>query len=169
MARDAETEAANLRKSHKDPYYGHLIKALKDHLADWHRDMLARRKTLKHADQYRDRASKVLALVAGTSLSDIQLGRSVKALERIAELVSESLSCARFSQVTAEAIQDALAALHKHNKSGQTVNHHRAAVRAFLLWCKECKRIRETFMGGVESYAVDPDERRALTDDELAT
>ncbi len=158
MAREAEHEASELRKSFKDPYYANVNKPLKDHLADWHADMLAHRKTTKHADQYRDRASNILALVAGKSLGDLELGRSVEALKRIPELVSDALSCARFSQVTFEGIQTALSVLHTHSKSGQTVNHHRAAVRAFMRWCKDKKRTHETFMDGVESYAVDPDE-----------
>jgi hypothetical protein len=33
------------------------------HLADWHGDLMAKGKTAKHADQYRDRAGKLIALV----------------------------------------------------------------------------------------------------------
>ena len=131
--------------------------------------MLARGKTLKHADQYRDRASKVLALTKGVSLDDLETGRSVKALARTAELLSTTLHRARFSNLNSEAIQSALALLNKRGKSNQTTNHFRAAIRAFLRWSYDRKRIREIPMQGVESFNIEEDQqfRRALTDDEL--
>ncbi len=164
MARDAETEADNLRKSQKDPYHGHSTKSLEDHLADWHRDMIARGKTLKHADQYRDRASKLLALAKGASIDDIDIGRSRKALERIAKLLSSTLDGAVFADVTSETIQSSLALIHKRGKSSQTVNHFRAAVRAFFRWAYDRKRIREIPMRGVESFNVQEDQHIRRTD-----
>ena len=38
---------------------------LADHLADWRKDLMAKGKTGKHADQYSDRAGKVIAMVEG--------------------------------------------------------------------------------------------------------
>ena len=174
IARDLENKVA-LRRSgivdaKDEAYRDHEAKPLADHLDDWHKDMLARDKTLKHANQYRDRAGKVLALTKGVSLDDLESGRSVKSLTRTSELLSTTLRRARFSDLNSEAIQSALAMLNERGKSNQTTNHFRAAIRAFLRWSYDRKRIREIPMQGVESFNVEEDQhvRRALTDDELS-
>src|SRR4051812_9603467 len=37
----------------------HEARSLAEHFADWHRDIQARGKTRRHADQYRERAGKL--------------------------------------------------------------------------------------------------------------
>src|SRR5262249_6346450 len=81
------------------------------------------------------------------------------------------LSRSRFSHLSPEAIQSALAALRDAGWSLQTCNHYRAAIRAFLRWAFDKGRIRDIPLRGVESFNAEEDERhprRALTDDELA-
>jgi integrase len=173
LATKLETEARKIRDGLGDrkdiAYRDHGKRPLSEHVADWRQDMINCGKTLKHADQYRDRAGKVIALARGASIDELESGRSVAALARTTELVSSFLGCTRFADLTSEAIQAALATLSDCGKSNQTVNHCRAAVRAFLRWSFKKKRIREVPMQGVESFNVEEDQRvrRALTDDEL--
>src|SRR5262245_25230531 len=60
LARKLESEADLRRRGvidrKADAYAAHEARPLAVHLADWHRDMTARGKTAKHADQYHDRA-----------------------------------------------------------------------------------------------------------------
>ncbi len=142
-----------------------------DHLADWHRDMLARGKTPRHADQYHERAGKLVALVRGSRLNDLEPGRKPEALDRAAALLSGVLKSARLSDLTSERIQSALALLRDAGKSHQTVNHYRAALRAFVRWAWDRGRLRDNPMRGVAGFNVDEDvrhARRSLADDELA-
>jgi site-specific recombinase XerC len=175
MAAAAELEATRIRGGLIDPrdiaYRDHAARPISEHILEWHRDMLAKGKTAKHADQYRDRAGKVMALASGTSICALELGRSVQALERTAAALDDALSHAHFGGLSSESIQSALATLSDFGKSNQTVNHYRAALRAFLIWCKERGRTRDNPMTGVGALNVDEDQRhirRALTDDELA-
>jgi Phage integrase, N-terminal SAM-like domain len=175
MARVAEDEAAKVRTGMIDSdelaYRSHEAKPLADHLNDWHRYILAKGKTLRHADQYRERAGKLVAMVKGKSLNDVEAGRSRSAIEQASKTLDKALSQAHFGDLSAESIQASLASLRDHGKSSQTVNHYRAAVRAFLRWAYDRNRIRDIPMRGVESLNVEEDQRhprRALTDDELA-
>jgi hypothetical protein len=138
MAAAAELEVSKIRGGLIDPkdmaYRDHAAKPLADHLEDWRLDMLAKRKTVKHADQYRDRAGKLLALVKGTPLAELETGRSARALKQTSEKLAAVLNNTYFRDVNPEDIQTALAKLRDHGKSLQTCNHFRAAARAFLLW-----------------------------------
>src|SRR5262245_4329250 len=147
----------------------HEARPLAEHLRDWHKDMLAKGKTPKHADQYRDRAGRLITLVKGTRLADIDPGRKPEALERAARLLESVLSQAHFSDLTSETIQSALAGLRDCGKSSQTANHYRAALRAFCRWAVARGRTRDNPMDGVDGFnEEDPEHpRRSLTDDEL--
>ena len=171
----AEIEQANIRKGLIDPkdlaYRNHEARPLAVHLDDWHEDLIAKRKTARHADQYRERAGKLIALVRGRTLAELVPGRKADARERAVKLLADTLSRSHFSNLTSEGIQRALAAIRDEGRSAQTANHHRAAIRAFLRWCFDKGRIREVPMKGVESFNVEEDlrhVRRSLTDDELA-
>jgi site-specific recombinase XerD len=175
MARKLESEAGLRRRGVIDPkadaYANHEARPLADHLADWHRDMQARARTIRHADQYVDRASRLAALIEGASPSDLWAGRTPAAQERTAAVLSQALRKARLSDLTAERIQSALAMLRDMGKALQTVNHFRAALRAFCLWAKKTGRLRDNPMEGVAGYNVEEDirhVRRILTPDELS-
>ena len=153
-----------------ESYRDHEARPVAEHLADWHGDMLAKKKTVKHADQYRDRAGKIVATLLGVRLDAIERGRREDSQRQADENLAKSLKSACLSHLTPEGIQSALATLLDAGKSPQTVNHYRAAIREFCLWLVE-KRMRSNPMKGVEAYNVGEDvrhERRALTDDELA-
>ena len=81
MAAALEAEASKVRAGLIDPkavgFRDHEARPLADHLADWRRDMQARGKTPKHAEQYHDRAGKLAALVRGVRLADLEPGREM--------------------------------------------------------------------------------------------
>src|SRR5262249_7847072 len=115
LARAAESEAAKIRSGLVNPkelaYRDHAARPLAAHLADWHRDLLAKGKTPMHADHYRDRAGRLVALVRGTCLADIDPGRKPEAVGRAVRLLEGVLSRAHFSDLSPESIQLSLAAL----------------------------------------------------------
>jgi hypothetical protein len=173
MAASAEMEAAKIRGGLIDPkdvaYRDHAARPVAEHLDQWHQDMVAMGKTPNHAGQYRDRTSTLIALVKATPIGDLEQGRSEAfRLWRERPQQRSVLSQAHFGDLSPESIQSALVTLSDFGKSNQTVNHYRAAIRAFLRWAHERKRIREIPMG-VTSLNAEEDQRvrRILTDDEL--
>ena len=85
--------------------------------------------------------------------------------------LADALAAARLSDLIPERIQAALAVLRDAGKSNQTVNHYRAALRAFVRWAGDKGRIRDNPMRGVSGFNVEEDirhVRRCLTDDELS-
>ena len=136
MASAAEVEASKIRGGFIDArtlgYRDQEVRPLVEHLADWHGNMLAREKTLRHVNQFRERAGKLAAMVGGAKLADLEPGRKSKELELGALTLANHLKSARLSDLAPSRIQSALAALRDADKSPQTVNHYRAALRAFL-------------------------------------
>ena len=174
MAAVAELEASRIRGKLIDPkdtgYRDHAARPLGEHLGEWRDDMLAKGKTAKHAAQYHERAAKLIAIMKGTTLKELQPGRKPAALERAAKKLASVLESAFFADVKAERIQSGLATLRGYGVSLQTCNHFRAATRAFLRWSNDRGRIRESPMRGVGAFNAAEDlrhARRALTDDEL--
>src|SRR5262249_19522915 len=141
IARDIENRVALRREGTVDPreeaFRGHEATSLASHLDDWHKDLMAKGKTAKHADLSRDRAGKLIALVRGASLDELVPGRKAEAMERAARLLADALARAGFSELTAERIQSALARLREEGRSAQTANHFRASLRGFLRWCHQ--------------------------------
>ncbi|HEY2157444.1 MAG TPA: tyrosine-type recombinase/integrase [Isosphaeraceae bacterium] len=175
MAVSAEAEASKVRAGFIDRkdlgYRGNEARPVSDHLDEWHNDMRARGKTLGHADQYRERAGKLVALVRGAKLAEIEPGRGREASERGAVALENILKSARLSDLTSERIQSALATLRDAGKANQTANHYRAALRAFVRWAGDRGRLRHNPMRGVSGFNAEEDVRhvrRSLTDDELA-
>src|SRR5262245_34084101 len=171
----AEIEQAKIRAGLIDPKdlaaRQHEARSLADHLDDWHKDLMAKGKTVKHADLYRDRAGKLIAMVRGARLGDLVPGRKAEAMERAARLLADTLAKSRFSDLTAETIQVALATIRAEGRSAQTANHFRAALRAFVKWSHKRGRIRSVPTDGVEGFNAEEDQRRvrrSLTDNELA-
>ena len=133
--------------------------------------MQAKGKTPSHAGQFQLHAGKLSALARGARLADIEPGRKSDERERGMRKLADSLRSARLSDLTPERIQSALALLRDAGKSHQTVNHYRAALRAFVRWAGDKGRLRENPMRGVSGFNAEEDvrhARRCLTDDELA-
>ena len=127
MAAAAEIQEAKIKSGLVNPkdvaYRDHESRPLADHLDDWHKDLLAKGKTAKHADLSRDRAGKLIAMVKGVRLDDLIPGRKADAMERAARLLADTLARSRFGELTAEMIQTALARLQESGRSSQTANH----------------------------------------------
>ena len=175
LAVEAEAEVARIKAGLADPkaigYRRHEARPLADHLADWRRDMLARGKTAKHTDLYCERAGKLAAMVKGVALAVLQPGRKREDQERAAKALADSLRSARLSELVPDRIQAALGRLRDAGKAHQTINHYRAALRAFARWAADNDRLRENPMRGVKGFNVEEDrrhERRSLTDAELS-
>ena len=174
MAAAAELEAAKIRGGLIDPkeiaFHDHAVRPLSENLDEWQQDMMAKGKTAKHADQYRDRAGKLLAIIKGTNPSELETGRKADPSKRVPQKLATVLGVSYFTDITPEAIQAALASLRDFGKASQTANHYRAAIRAFLRWSFDKRRVRENPMRGVAAFNVEEDirhARRSLTDDEL--
>lgn len=86
MANSAEQEAARIKAGVLDPkalaLQAHEKRTLADHLGDWHAHLLAKGGTRKHADLYADRAGRVLAIVAGGTLAEIDPPKASSKAER---------------------------------------------------------------------------------------
>jgi integrase len=176
LARKLESEAELRRRGvihpRTDAYAAHEARPLADHLAEWRAVMLARGMSTRHADQYHARAARVVALARGARLDDIDTaGRTPEAVAGAARALADAVRPARLSDLTPERVQTALARLRAGGKSNQTVDHHRAAARAFCRWACDTGRLRDNPMRGVKGF--NPEEvrrhrRRALTPDEAA-
>ena len=163
MAAAAEADAGKVRSGLIDPkalgFRAQEARPLADHLADWRRDMQARGKTPKHAEQFYDRAGKLVALVRGARLADLEPGLRKAAQEPAARALADRLTAARLSELAPDRIQSALAALRDAGKANQTVNHYRAALRAFVRWLWDKGRLNDNPMRGVKGFNVEEDPR----------
>jgi site-specific recombinase XerC len=174
LANKLEEEAKRFRDGTEDrkalEIRDHERRPVSEHLDAWYRNMLAKRKSVKHADHYRDRARKVVALVHGARLDDIEGGRSVEGQRQAADNLAKCLRSARLTNLNSDDIQAALDTLISAGWALQTVNHYRAAIRAFCFWAVG-KRMKSNPMNDVKGYDAEKDQRhvrRTLTDDELA-
>ena len=175
MAAASDAEASKVKSGLTDSkalgFRAHEARPLAEHLTDWRRDMQARGKTPKHADQFYDRAGKLAAMVRGVRLSALEPSRKTEDLQRAARTLADTLTTARLSDLAPDRIQSALAALRDAGKANQTVNHYRAALRAFARWAWDKGRLNDNPMRGVKGFNPEEDtrhERRSLTDDELS-
>ena len=138
MAAAAELEAAKIRGGLIDPkdiaFRDHAARPLAEHLDEWREDMLAKGKTAKHADQYRDRAGKLLAIIKGTSPRELKpAGRPT--LEAGAKKLASVLRCHVFHRHQAGAIQAGsghVSAISASQSRPRTTTAR--PIRAFLRW-----------------------------------
>ena len=176
LAAGCEAEVAKAKAGLIDPkdllLREHEQRPIANHLADWKRDMLARGKTARHAEQFLERAGKLAALSHGSKLSDLETNRTRRAIERASTALAKSLNSTHLSDLTPDRVQAALAVLRNAGKSNQTVNHYRAALRAFAHWAVDKGRLNTSPLRGVKGFNVEEDrrhERRSLTDAELTS
>ena len=82
IARDIENRIALRREGVFDPkaeaYRDHEAIPLADHLAAWIKALEAKGTTTKHSRLFSDRARRVVALLMGATLSDIEPGKPTK-------------------------------------------------------------------------------------------
>ena len=101
--------------------------------------MVAKGKTPKHADQYRDRTAG-RGSVKGTPVGDLEHGRSIQALARTAAALEDALSHAYFGDLSSESIQAGRRDPEVISASRIRPSMTRAAIRAFLLWSQRTKQ-----------------------------
>ncbi len=148
IARDKESEAARIRGG-LDPkelgYRFHAAVPVSDHIAAWLESLKAKGATPKHVELFTRRARRVVALIKGAKLAEIEPANNAKRADILKADVSLSawVGSARLSDLTDERVQKALAMLKTEGRSHQTCNHHRAAARAFAKWCHDTHRTRE--------------------------
>ncbi|WP_168189446.1 tyrosine-type recombinase/integrase [Paludisphaera borealis] len=102
-----------------------------------------------------------MAIVRGAALSDVEYPRTAKRadLPQHEARVAGWLASARLGDLTTESVQKALAALRSQGMSLQSLNHYRAAVRSFAIWCHDTNRTRESVLRGVKTYNAKEDRR----------
>jgi integrase len=176
MARAAESEAALIRSGSIDPralaYRREEARPLSDHLDDYQSALRARGNTPQYARLHSDRARRIVALVAGGKLAEFDAPKtSTKAgRAKASEARARILLGARFADLSTSGVQEALATLRAVGRSLQTLNHHRAAIRGFVLWAIEDKRLRDDPIRKVVGFNAKEDrrhDRRTLAVDEL--
>jgi integrase len=176
IARDLENRIALRREgvvdADTDRHSEAKRKPLANHLDDFHRVLIAKGNTAKHADLFVDRARRMAALVKGASVVELDPPKSAAKAERdkAAKLLGRLLESARLSDLTAEAVQEALATLKDAGRSLATCDHHRAAIRGFTRWAKKTGRTRDDALDDVSGFNAAEDrrhDRRTLGIDDL--
>jgi integrase len=176
IGRELENRVALRKEGRGDPkaegYRDHAAQPLSAHMAEWRESMAAKGSTPKHIDLFATRAARVVALVKGAELVNIEPAKNAKraAIAEAEANLTKYVSSARLADLTADAVQKALGSLKTAGRSLATCNHHRAAVKAFSAWCYETHRIREDGLRGVAGFNAKEDrrhDRRTVSLDEL--
>src|SRR4029077_19779337 len=108
----------------------------------------------KHIDLFSNRAARVVALIKGVKLADIEPARNATRdkIATAASTLSEVIATARLHDLTAESVQKALMTLKAAGRSLATCNPHRAAIKAFSAWSYGTHRLRENVLRGVTGF-----------------
>jgi integrase len=146
LARAAESEVAKVRAGIVDPksarHQDEGRRPLDKHVADWHRSLVAKGDTPKHAHMVRSHALRILGLARAGWIEEL----------------------------TPSAIQGALKALRDSGRSAQTCNHALRAIKGFSRWLHRDGRSPADALAHLRGFNVKADprhERGALTDAEF--
>jgi len=176
IARKLETDAQERRRgvidSKAESYRDHAARPLSDHLADWVNALEAKGATPKHVELFAGRARRVVALLLGAKLADIEPAKNAKRVDipKAEAKLTEWVGTARLPDLTADRVQGALATLRYEGRALATCNHHRAAIKAFSRWCCDARRAKEDSLRGVTGFNVKEDrrhDRRTVSLDDL--
>ncbi len=176
LARDAEAQAAKIRAGLIDPkelaYRDHAARPLSEHFAAWADSLRAKGATPKHVELSTGRGRRIVAIIRGARLADIDPPKNAKRAElaRYEATLADWVAPARLSDLTADRVQEALATLRKEGRSLATCNHYRTAIKAFSKWCHDAHRTRDDALRGVKGYNAKEDrrhDRRTISLDEL--
>jgi integrase len=175
MAHAAETEAARLKEGLIDPKdiarKRHEAAPIASHLDDWQSNILAKGGTEKYADLSHGRAARLVAVLKGASLAEVDAaGLTVEKRRQAEECLSRRLRTARLSDLTAVAVQAILADLRTQGVALGTINHYRSAIRAFSRWAWKDGRLKEDALAVVSGYNAKEDprhDRRTVSVEEL--
>jgi integrase len=176
IARDIENRVALRCEGLIDPaaerFAEHAGQSLLVHADAWTEALRSRGNTRQHVKQHCSRALRVVALIKGAKLVDIEPSKPAtpEGVARANAELRKSAASARLSDLTAENVQRALSRLIEEGRSLQTANHHRNAIKSFAKWLYDTHRVREVLLRGVAGYNVKEDprhERRTVSVDEL--
>ena len=176
MAAHAEVEASRVRSGFVDAkdvaYARHAAASLWDHLRDFEAYLTGKGDTPTHARLYSGRARRLAALACGAKLAEIDFPRSARQVDRdrAADALSRALASGRLAHLSVSRVQEALATLRDSGRGLQTLNHHRAALRTFILWARKDGRLRDDPLAGLASFNAREDrrhDRRTLSVDDL--
>jgi integrase len=176
MAANTEADVSKIRSGYVDPktlsYAANEGRPLSDHINAWEESLRSKGATSKHVALFTTRARRVVALLMGARLSEVEPARNARRTDvaRAEANLMKWITSARLSDVTAERVQNALGILRAEGRSLQTCNHHRAAARAFSRWCDDTNRTRDDALRGVKGYNVQEDrrhDRRTVSLEEL--
>ena len=150
----------------------HGAAPLAGHLQSWRESMIAAGSTVKHVDLFLTRVRRVVAIVKGAALAEFDPPRGAKRSDRprFEAALDRRVATAKLGDIDEERVQKALGVLKAAGRSLQTVNHHRAAVKAFTAWCYSTRRTGEDVLRSICTYNVKADrrhDRRTLSLGEL--
>jgi integrase len=176
IARNLENRVALRREGLVDPreeaFAEYASKSLLSHVDDWKESIRSRGGTLQHVKQHCARTMRIVALIKGAKLGEIEAPKpATKARVVMAELALRSrVATSRITDLTADNVQKALSRLIEEGRSLQTANHHRNAVKSFVKWMHDTGRMRENTLRRVSGFNVKEDprhERRTVSLEEL--
>jgi integrase len=176
IANDLENKVVLRKQGLIDPkdeaYRDHEASPLANHLAAYKKSLEAKGGTLKHVELITDRAARIVALIKGARLADIERASTSNRSDRvrIEANLAKWVASARLSDLTSERVQKALVTLKTEGRSLATCNHYRAAIKGFSKWCFDTHRIREDNLRGVTGFNAKEDrrhDRRTVSLEEL--
>jgi integrase len=165
IANELEVKVALRKQGLIDPaaeaYRDHGARPLADHLVDWAKALEAKGATAKHVDLFTGRARRIVALLMGAKLSEIEPPKNAKRVNipGFELTLSSWVATARLSDLTGDRVQGALAILKAEGRALATCNHHRAAIKAFSKWCDGTHRTKENALRGVTGFNAKQDRR----------
>ncbi len=142
LASELERRAAREQSGLVDKYAEHRKRALSDHITDWHKSLLDKGTTRKHADLVRGRALRVV----------------------------EGCGFVFWPDLSASRVQAFIGSLRTEGRSVQTGNFYLQAVKQFSRWMVQDGRAPESPVAYLKGGNVRLDrrqDRRAFGDDEL--
>ena len=176
LAHAAEAKAAKIRAGLVDPkelaYRDHAARPLAEHLTAWAESLASKGATPKHIELSTGRARRIVAIIRGARLADIDPPKNTKRadLPDFEKRLAEWVAPVRLADLTAERVQQALATLRAEGRSLATCNHYRTAIKVFAKWCADTHRTRDDVLRGVKGYNAREDrrhDRRTLSLPEL--
>jgi integrase len=176
LARKAESEAAKIRAGlvnrNELAQRDHQARSLSDHFSAYVEHLESKGASSKHVELSTGRARRIVAIILGAKLADIDPPKNVKrsGIAAYDATLAKWVASARLSDLTAERVQKVLATLRGEGRSLGTLNHYRTAIKAFSKWCHDTHRIREDALRGVRGYNAKEDrrhDRRTIALDEL--
>jgi integrase len=142
------------------------------HITEWKKALLAKDASGQHVENFAHKVSILVALIKGADLGKVNPPHSARGhnAAQYDQALAKVVATARLSDLTAERVQGALAAIKASGRSLGTCNAHRQAIVGFVRWCRKTDRLRDDVLFGLSGYNAETDkrhDRRTLGLDEL--